>query len=398
MTTIVELRPSFAAVSGDPTWEPPRRPSRGNEKWPLPKAVVAEGNAFRDTLIRQGRACRGTALIYRKAMLCAAKQGQRVLGRRLTSLWEMYDVPLLAAITVDDVPFDDLCEQLAQYTLRQRRVALRAFVRAMVHSQPAGSERTFADLNGVLDEGFRLPSRRRGNRYTVPAGRPPGRHRTPTPAEVDAVVAQAGRAKHRFIGLRNQLVIEIARETGLRSVSVLGLEADDVRVARGRGWLHVREKGCEGKRPVAISARLLAKIFGFCEAFNDFSQVQGSSRRLRLGAPGPLWLGTGGRPLGYAGLLTMVRSAAKAAGVEDFHFHGLRHLRSVELGSALAADDAAHALGDTEGVFLRYYAEAGSDFRLVNPVPQPLGLMDGFWPVTARESYEETASAEAAAG
>jgi integrase len=398
MTGNNQLQPSFAELSGDPTWEPPRRPSRGKEKWPLPKAVVAEGDAFRDTLLRQGRTCRGTALVYRKALLCAAKQGQRVLGRDLTSLWELYDVQLLAAISVDDEAFDDLSEQLAQYTLRQRRVALRAFVRAMVHYRPAGSEQTFTDLNAVLDKGFRRSSRRRGNSYTVPAGRPPGRHRTPSPAEVDAVVAQAGRAKHRFIGLRNQLVIEIARETGLRSVSVLGLEADDVRVARGRGWLHVREKGSDGKRPVAISARLLSKIFDFCAAFNDFARVQGWSRRVRVGAPGPLWLGTGCRPLSYAGLLRFVQDAAEAAGVEDFHFHGLRHLRSVELGSALPPDGAAHALGDTEGVFLRYYAEAGNDFQLVNPVPQPPGLMDGSWPVTARESYEQATSAEAAAG
>lgn len=104
----------------------------------------------------------------------------------------------------------------------------------------------------ILDRGFREASRRQRLRYVIVAGRSEGKPTTPSPAEVHAVAREAAKAKHRFVGLRNRLLFDLAYETGLRSMSLLALSGEDIRVVRGRCWLHVRDKGREGQRPVEI--------------------------------------------------------------------------------------------------------------------------------------------------
>jgi hypothetical protein len=134
---------SFADVGGDEVFRKPPKPSRGQEIWPLKPATVSQLKDYKLTLIRQGNITPGSAHTYYKSMRTVVKQAQRHLGRQIDSVWEIYEIETIAAIAKDDRPFDSLVDQLADYTLKQRRVVLRSFIRTMA---PVAAEAEVEEL------------------------------------------------------------------------------------------------------------------------------------------------------------------------------------------------------------------------------------------------------------
>ncbi|BCP05898.1 tyrosine-type recombinase/integrase [Mycobacterium sp. 5-140-3-2] len=116
-----------------------------------------------------------------------------------------------------------------------------------------------------------------------------------------------------FVDRRDEAVVRMMLETGLRAGEVLGLNVDDVDVAQGLARVR-RGKGGKG-RMVPFGPQTARAVDRYVRA-----------RRTHRLADGPaLWLGGGGQQFGYHALDKALKVRAAAAGISGFHLHLLRH-------------------------------------------------------------------------
>ncbi|MFN8192601.1 MAG: tyrosine-type recombinase/integrase [Nocardioidaceae bacterium] len=112
---------------------------------------------------------------------------------------------------------------------------------------------------------------------------------------------------------RDEAIVRLMLETGMRASECLNLELDDVDLVEGTVVIR-RGKGGRG-RTVPFGPQA-------ARALDRYLRV----RRLHALASGPrLWLGDRGRMLAYNGLYWALGQRAAAAGIPDFHPHMLRH-------------------------------------------------------------------------
>ncbi|WP_458612048.1 tyrosine-type recombinase/integrase [Mycobacterium sp. C3-094] len=116
-----------------------------------------------------------------------------------------------------------------------------------------------------------------------------------------------------LIDRRDEAIVRLMSETGLRAGEVLGMGTDDVDLGRGLATVR-RGKGGKG-RVVPFGPQTASAIDRYTRA----------RRTHRLAATGALWLGGGGQQFGYHGLNTALKRRAQAAGIEKFHLHLMRH-------------------------------------------------------------------------
>jgi integrase len=349
-------------------------------KWPLPDSVRDEVGAFQATLLSQGRLRPGSVDAYGEAMALVAGQAQRFLGRPLAGLAEIYQVDVIAAVAQDDVPLDETKNRLRKSTLRLGRTALGAHLQAV--GLPGMS---YQEARAVLDQGFRLAARRRGYRYIIAAGRRPGHYYRPPREDADRVKALARLASTTFVGPRNALVLTLARRTGLRCHSILAMDGADFSERHGQLFLLVTEKGRAGRREIEIPADVIPELTRYETAYRRCALERGWPQA-GVGVAGPFWRGCSGKPWTYAGLLGMVRTYTRIAGVRPFTMHGLRHLRALVLESHAPPEEAALAGGwRNVGVFERHYARSLGLWRPELPGPEPPEEPDLPGPQSARE-------------
>jgi site-specific recombinase XerD len=113
---------------------------------------------------------------------------------------------------------------------------------------------------------------------------------------------------------RDEAIVRLFAETGMRAGELLALKMDDVDVVRGAAIIR-RGKG--GKARVAVFGAVTAR------ALDRYLRL----RRTHPASGSPfIWLGarTGG-PLGAHGLRVALKERAERAGVANFHPHVLRH-------------------------------------------------------------------------
>jgi site-specific recombinase XerD len=109
---------------------------------------------------------------------------------------------------------------------------------------------------------------------------------------------------------RDEAVVRLMAETALRAGELLALTIADVDLDRGVALIR-KGKG-NRQRQVPFGAATVASLDRYLRA--------------RRGIPTPLlWVGVYGTPLGYHGLSTAIKGRAKAAGINNFHLHLLRH-------------------------------------------------------------------------
>jgi integrase len=366
----------------------PARRSRGRDVWPLAAPVLAELDAYESRLLRRGQVAADSAQVYRQALACVAKQGQRHLGKTIATVWEVYSADTIAAIARDDSPFDPQSDQLRKYTLRQRRVAIRSFARTMADLDPEG--RALDELDCLVDEGLRKAGAWRGMRATIDAGAKHRRHRRPTEEELEKVAAVAGGSRTTFLGRRNRAALYFMARVGARSMTLLAMDGSDFQWRRGKLFARIREKGRRGRRPIEVPADIVPLLRAYIDSFNGQALARGWGCEIGPGVKGPLigfavkgpfWRGPGGKPLTYHALLGMARTSASIAGVPDFHLHGLRHMRAGYLGKHLDSDEAALAGGwRGPGVYERHYASAVRSFGPEEPAREPPSGPDEAWP------------------
>ncbi|MDT5254936.1 MAG: integrase/recombinase XerD [Mycobacterium sp.] len=112
---------------------------------------------------------------------------------------------------------------------------------------------------------------------------------------------------------RDEAIVRLMLETGVRASEVIGMQVSDVNVQDGLVTVR-RGKGGKG-RVAPFSIQTASAIDRYIRA----------RRSHRLADTGALWVGGGGKGFGYYGLDKALKGRAAAAGVEGFHLHLMRH-------------------------------------------------------------------------
>jgi integrase len=117
----------------------------------------------------------------------------------------------------------------------------------------------------------------------------------------------------QFRDRRDEAIVRLMAETGMRAGEVIGLTVADVDLQRGLVTVH-RGKG--GKGRVAPFGPQTAR------AIDRYLRAR---RTHRLADTTALWLGDRGKELAYFGLRNALQYRAELAALKGFHLHLLRH-------------------------------------------------------------------------
>jgi site-specific recombinase XerD len=112
---------------------------------------------------------------------------------------------------------------------------------------------------------------------------------------------------------RDEAIVRLMAETGIRAGEVIAMQLADVDVDRGLATVH-RGKGGKG-RVVPFGPQTGIAIDRYIRA----------RRTHRLTDTGPLWVGAAGKTFGYHGLHACLKERAQTADINRFHPHLLRH-------------------------------------------------------------------------
>lgn len=179
--------------------------------------------------------------------------------------------------------------------------------------------------------------------------------------QIKALIAACRPPKGEQAGLpslrhrRDEAVIRLMAETGLRASECLNIELDDLDLIDGRVAIR-RGKGGKG-RTVPFGAQT-------AKAIDRYLRV----RRLhRLADTQQVWLGDRGRGLAYNGLYWALGERAKAAGIDGFHPHQLRHTSVDRWLSAGGSETGAMAMhGWSSPEMLQRYGKANREQRAID--------------------------------
>jgi site-specific recombinase XerD len=116
-----------------------------------------------------------------------------------------------------------------------------------------------------------------------------------------------------FRDRRDEAILRLMAETGMRAGETVALTVGDVDLNRGLVTVR-RGKGGKG-RVVSIGPTTSVAIGRWLRL----------RRTHRLADTPALWLGAGGKGLGYHGLEGALQARARSAGIDGFHLHRLRH-------------------------------------------------------------------------
>jgi site-specific recombinase XerD len=116
-----------------------------------------------------------------------------------------------------------------------------------------------------------------------------------------------------FRDRRDEAIVRLMAETGMRAGEVLGLTVADVDLVRG---LVTVRRGKGGKGWVAPFGPHTAR------AIDRYIRAR---RTHRLAETSALWLGDRGKEIAYFGLRNTLQYRAEMAGLKGFHVHLLRH-------------------------------------------------------------------------
>jgi integrase/recombinase XerD len=150
---------------------------------------------------------------------------------------------------------------------------------------------------------------------------------------------------------RDEAIVRLMLETGLRASEVLALQISDVNLEKGLATV-TRGKGGKG-RVAPFGAQTASAIDRYIRA----------RRAHRLAEGGPLWLGGGGKSFGYHGLNKALKDRAEAAGVEGFHLHLMRHTAATRWLRAGGSEGGLMALAgwSTRSMLDRYTSASASE-------------------------------------
>ncbi|GAA1969239.1 tyrosine-type recombinase/integrase [Terrabacter lapilli] len=121
--------------------------------------------------------------------------------------------------------------------------------------------------------------------------------------------------ERQFLDVRDEALIRLMVETGLRAGEVLALTVDDVHWTADPPFVEVHKSKARRGRRAPFSAQAAVAIGAYVRA----------RRRQSLASSPSFWLGARRNVLAYAGLYDALERRALAAGIEGFHPHRMRH-------------------------------------------------------------------------
>ena len=227
-------------------------------------------------------------------------------------------------------------ERKSGQTLRSYRAAVDAFLRWHAGQSPAEPVLDRAAVSAFLADHpgwspatarLRYAALRQFGRWLAEEGeadadplagmRPPKLDKPVVPRLSDGEVAalvRACKAGQPFTARRDEALVRLMTEGLLRASEALALTVADVDLRRGVAVVR-RGKGAKG--------RLVPFGPETGRALDRYLRLR---RRHSLADTAPLWLpGAGRATFGYPGLQFALGQRAKAAGIEGFHVHRLRH-------------------------------------------------------------------------
>ena len=232
---------------------------------------------------------------------------------------------------------------LSRWTLAQRRTAVRSFARLMA---PELRSLLAEEPEAVVVRALRRVAERVGGGYRLTGGTP--RHRggrAPTPAEVDAIVEEVGKAPG-FKGARNRAFFTLLYETGSRVNALRGLSGDAIIVVPGgRMRLMLHAKGQAASREVELGDQAAALLLDYVDAFNLQAMIAGRTERICFGDPGPVWRSWWGIQWAYRGVVEAFEQARLVAGTHAYTLHALRRGFATEAASTLPRHVVVRACG-----------------------------------------------------
>jgi site-specific recombinase XerD len=150
-----------------------------------------------------------------------------------------------------------------------------------------------------------------------------------------------------FEALRDEAVVRLLADTGMRAGEAVGLTVDDVDLRR-RLVTVTRAKG--GKHRIAAFSPDTARAID--------RYLRRARRGHKLAHTPPLWLGTANRGWSYHSLRGALLKRATMAGVKGFHPHRLRHTSaSAALRAGISEGDVMASHGWSSRAMLDRYVE-----------------------------------------
>ncbi|MBE1531150.1 tyrosine-type recombinase/integrase [Actinomadura algeriensis] len=155
-----------------------------------------------------------------------------------------------------------------------------------------------------------------------------------------------------FVDRRDDAMVRFMLETLARIGEVIDMTVDDVDLKEGMATVR-RGKGGKGRRVP----------FG-PQTGRALDRYMRARRGHRLADTGRLWLGDRGATLGYPGARKALLGRARAAGIEDFHPHVLRHTGSGRwLGAGGSETGLMAVAGWSNRSMIERYTKATSERR-----------------------------------
>ena len=150
---------------------------------------------------------------------------------------------------------------------------------------------------------------------------------------------------------RDEAIVRLMLETGLRAGEVIALQTTDLDLPRGLVTVR-RGKGGKG-RIAPFSSQAAAALDRYLRARRNHPRAQDR----------PLWVGVGGKGFGYHGLNDTLRDRARAAGIEGFHLHLLRHTAATRWLRARGSEQGLMAVAgwSTRSMIDRYTGASAAE-------------------------------------
>jgi site-specific recombinase XerD len=188
---------------------------------------------------------------------------------------------------------------------------------------------------------------------------PPQRHPLITPLtddELRALITTCTAPTHRpdepLHHRRDEAIIRLMLETGIRAGELIALGADDVDLVAGLVTIR-RGKGGRG-RVIAIGPAVTRALHAYLDLRQHHRHADATQ----------LWLGERGTSFGYDGLGRALRRRAKRAGIKGFHPHKLRHTAAHRWLAHGGSESGLMAIaGWTRTDMLVRYTRAGASER-----------------------------------
>jgi integrase/recombinase XerD len=172
------------------------------------------------------------------------------------------------------------------------------------------------------------------------------------PLSVDELKAMLKTCDRKtFTGVRDEAIIRLMVETGVRAGEVVAMGTEDMDVRAGSALIR-RGKGGKG-RPVPFGAQTAQAIDRYLR----------HRRGHKYAASVRLWIGQQGEGFGYRALHKTLAGRAAAAGVSDFHPHRFRNTWATRWLAANGSEGGAMAIGGwaNRSMLDRYVAATKSE-------------------------------------